>query len=236
MVTPSASVWTTTASSSPPSRDATLPAMPDTASLTVFVLAALALLLVPGPAVLYIIARSADQGRTAGLVSVVGVGTGSMVHVAAAALGLSALLVQSATAFKTVKYLGAVYLIYLGVQRLRGKSDIAPDDTPGGRTMRRVFFQGVWVNILNPKTTLFFLAFLPQFVNVDGGSVAIQVLFLGGLLVTMGVVTDGIYAIAAGTLGGWLKDRPGVINAQRWFAGGVFLSLGLATAFAGSND
>lgn len=210
--------------------------MPDASSLAVFILAALALLLVPGPAVLYIVARSVDQGRTAGLVSVVGVGLGSMVHVAAAALGLSALLVQSAAAFRTVKYLGAAYLIYLGVRRLVGKGDDIVRANGGNRTLRRIFLQGIWVNILNPKTALFFFAFLPQFVNVDAGSVGLQILFLGTLLVTMGIVTDGAYAIAAGTLGGWLKGRPRVVTAQRWFAGGVFVSLGLATALSGSKD
>jgi threonine/homoserine/homoserine lactone efflux protein len=210
--------------------------MPEASSLTIFVLAALALLLVPGPAVLYIVARSVDQGRTAGLVSVVGVGLGSMVHVAAAALGLSALLVQSATAFRIVKYAGAAYLVYLGIRRLMGKDDISPDSDGSERTMRRVFLQGVWVNILNPKTALFFFAFLPQFVNIDGASVALQILFLGTLLVTMGIVTDGAYALAAGTLGGWLKQRPRVVTAQRWLAGGVFISLGLATALSGGKD
>ena len=210
--------------------------MPDASSLTVFVLAALALLLVPGPAVLYIIARSVDQGRTAGLVSVVGVGLGSMVHVAAAALGLSALLVQSATAFRTVKYLGAAYLVYLGVRRLMGRDDVVAATDGSNRTLRRVFMQGVWVNILNPKTALFFFAFLPQFVNVDGAAIGLQILFLGTLLVTMGIVTDGVYALAAGGLGSWLKQRPKVITAQRWFAGGVFISLGLATALSGGKD
>ena len=210
--------------------------MPDASSLTVFVLAALALLLVPGPAVLYIIARSVDQGRTAGLVSVVGVGLGSMVHVIAAALGLSALLVQSAVAFRTVKYLGAAYLIYLGIRRLTGKGDDIVRANGANRTLRRIFLQGIWVNILNPKTALFFFAFLPQFVNVDAGSVGLQILFLGALLVVMGIVTDGAYAMAAGSLGDWLKKRPRVVTAQRWFAGGVFISLGLATALSGGKD
>ena len=210
--------------------------MPEASSLTVFVVAALGLLLVPGAAVLYIIARSVDQGRTAGLVSVVGVGLGSMVHVAAAALGLSALLVQSAAAFRTVKYLGAAYLIYLGIRRLLGKDDIIVEQAGNTRTMRRVFTQGVWVNVLNPKTALFFFAFLPQFVNVDGAPVGLQILFLGTLLVLMGIVTDGAYALAAGTLGGWLKERPGVIKAQRYLAGGIFVSLGLATALVGGKD
>ena len=210
--------------------------MPDASSLTVFVLAALALLLVPGPAVLYIVARSIDQGRTAGLVSVVGVGLGSMVHVAAAALGLSALLVQSAVAFRTVKYLGAAYLVYLGILRLIGRGDDIVRAAGSSRSLRRIFFQGIWVNVLNPKTALFFFAFLPQFVDVAAGSVGLQILFLGTLLVAMGIVTDGAYAVAAGTLGGWLKSRPRVVTAQRWFAGGVFISLGLATAMGGGKD
>jgi threonine/homoserine/homoserine lactone efflux protein len=210
--------------------------MPDASSLTVFILAALALLLMPGPAVLYIIARSVDQGRTAGLVSVVGVGLGSMVHVAAAALGLSALLVQSAVAFRIVKYLGAAYLVYLGIRRLLGKDDVTPESGNADRPMQRVFVQGIWVNILNPKTALFFFAFLPQFVNVGGVSVGLQILFLGTLLVTMGIITDGAYALAAGTLAGWLKERPRVVAAQRYFAGGIFISLGLAAALSGSKD
>ena len=210
--------------------------MPDATSLTVFVLAALALLLVPGPAVLYIVARSIDQGRTAGLVSVVGVGLGSMVHVAAAALGLSALLVQSAVAFRTVKYLGAAYLVYLGILRLIGRGDDIVRAAGSSRSLRRIFFQGIWVNVLNPKTALFFFAFLPQFVDVAAGSVGLQILFLGTLLVAMGIVTDGAFAVAAGTLGGWLKSRPRVVTAQRWFAGGVFISLGLATAMSGGKD
>lgn len=211
--------------------------MPDSSSLTLFIVAALALLLVPGPAVLYIVARSVDQGRNAGLVSVIGVGLGSMVHVMAAALGLSAVLVQSATAFRTVKYLGAAYLVYLGIRRLLGRGDdIVRANGGGNRSLRRIFFQGVWVNILNPKTALFFFAFLPQFVNVEAGSVGLQIFFLGALLVVMGIITDGAYAMAAGSLGEWMKNRPRVVTAQRWFAGGVFISLGLATALSGSKD
>ena len=211
--------------------------MPDSSTLSLFILAALALLLVPGPAVLYIVARSIDQGRNAGLVSVIGVSLGSMVHVVAAALGLSALLVQSALAFQTVKYAGAAYLIYLGVQRLREKDDIEVGPQAPQRTLRRVFTQGIVVNILNPKTALFFFAFLPQFVNVDSGtSVGLQILFLGTLLIAIGVVTDGVYAVAAGTIAGWLKSRPRVITGQRYLAGGIFISLGLATALAGGRD
>jgi threonine/homoserine/homoserine lactone efflux protein len=210
--------------------------MPDTSSLPVFVLAALALLLLPGPAVLYVVARSIDQGRTAGLVSVVGVGLGSMVHVTAAALGLSAVLVGSAVAFSVVKYAGAAYLVYLGVRRLLDRGETVTAAVGPDRPLLRVFAQGVWVNVLNPKTALFFFAFLPQFVTGDGGAVALQIMFFGALFVTMGIVTDGVYAVAAGTLGEWIKRRPGVITVHRWFAGCVFISLGIATAVAGGRE
>jgi threonine/homoserine/homoserine lactone efflux protein len=214
----------------------TIRAVPDPSSLAVFLVAALALLLIPGPAVLYIVARSVDQGRTAGLVSVVGVGLGSMVHVVAAALGLSALLVRSAVAFTTVKYLGAAYLIYLGIRRWldRGEDIVRADGAE--RSLRDIFWQGVWVNILNPKTALFFFAFLPQFVEITAGSVGVQIFLLGALFVALGVVTDGIYAVAAGGLGDWLRHRPRVVTAQRWFAGGIFVTLGLATALTGTKD
>lgn len=210
--------------------------MPDGSTLFLFVLAALALLLMPGPAVLYIVTRSIDQGRTAGLVSVVGVGLGSMVHVGAAALGLSALLVQSAAAFRTVRYVGATYLVYLGVRRLAGKDGVVVESTEPKRSLRRVFGQGILVNILNPKTALFFFAFLPQFVNVHGAPIGLQILFLGTLLVSMGIVTDGMYALAAGTIGDRLKRRPRVASAQRYVAGGILVSLGLATALSGGKD
>ncbi|MGA9596175.1 MAG: LysE family translocator [Acidimicrobiia bacterium] len=210
--------------------------MPDGSSIVLFALAALALLLMPGPAVLYIVTRSIDQGRGAGLVSVVGVGMGSMVHVVAAALGLSAVLLQSALAFRTVKYAGAAYLVYLGVRRLLGKGELAVEPTGSPRSLRRVFVQGVVVNILNPKTALFFLAFLPQFVNVGGAPIGFQILFLGTLMISMGIVTDGLYALAAGSIGGWLKRRPGVISGQRYVTGGILISLGLAAAFAGGKE
>ena len=210
--------------------------MPEPAALSVFLLAALALLLMPGPAVLYIVARSIDQGRTAGLVSVLGIGLGSMVHVTAATLGLSSLLVSSATAYSVVKYLGAAYLIYLGVRRLMAGDPILEATGASDRSLRRVFTQGVWVNILNPKTALFFFAFLPQFVSVDRGSVAAQIFLLGTMFVVLGIVSDSLYAVAAGGLGGWLRRRPAVLQVQRYFAGSVFIALGIGTALAGGKD
>jgi threonine/homoserine/homoserine lactone efflux protein len=209
--------------------------IPDLASLGLFVAAALALLLVPGPAVLYIVAKSVDQGRSAGLVSVLGVHVGSLVHVSAAAVGLTSLLVSSATAFSVVKYAGAAYLIYLGVRALLSREpgkDVEVRRAP----LRTLLRQGAVVNILNPKTALFFLAFLPQFVDPDAGYVALQLAFFGLVFVALGLVTDSLYALAAGTAGGWLRTSRYFVGARRWVSGTVFIGLGLATALSGSRQ
>lgn len=145
--------------------------MPSAEVFAAFAVASLALLVVPGPSVLYIVTRSMDQGRAAGLVSVLGIHTGSIVHVAAAALGLSAILASSALTYGIVKYVGAAYLIWLGIRALRCRDQERPDVAGKGHSLRRVYAQGVVVNVLNPKTALFFLAFLPQFVDVSKDSV-----------------------------------------------------------------
>jgi threonine/homoserine/homoserine lactone efflux protein len=213
--------------------------MPETSTLALFAVAAVTLLVIPGPAVLYIVTRSVDQGRAAGLASVCGVHVGTLVHVAAAALGLSALLVSSATAYDTVRWLGAAYLVWLGVRRLLARDEDLPaaagPDTrrPG---LRRIFAQGVVVNVLNPKTALFFLAFLPQFVDTSRGSVPFQVVVLGVAFVLLGLLSDGAYAMAASTGAGWLRRRPGVARASRLVSGGVLISLGVTTALAGSRS
>ena len=209
--------------------------MVETSTLLVFLLAAFALLVVPGPSVLYVVARGVAQGRAAGFVSALGVGTGALVHVAAAAAGLSALLVASSVAFSAVKYLGAAYLIYLGLRTLLSRETDSPPPTIETRGLRRVFAQGAVVEALNPKTALFFLAFLPQFVDPDRGSVAGQTLLLGALFVALGVCTDGAYALAAGTAGGWLRTRLGRSPVQRYVTGTIYLGLGVSTALAGAD-
>jgi threonine/homoserine/homoserine lactone efflux protein len=212
--------------------------MPDLATLALFAVAAVTLLVIPGPAVLYIVTRSVDQGRAAGLASVCGVHVGTLVHVAAAALGLSALLVSSATAYHAVRWLGAAYLIWLGVRRLLARDEDTPAPGPGTRRhgLRRIFAQGVLVNVLNPKTALFFLAFLPQFVDVSRGSVPFQVVVFGVAFVLLGLVSDGAYALLASTGAGWLRRRPGVARTSRLVSGGVLISLGVTTALAGSRS
>ena len=209
--------------------------IPDASMLGLFIVAAIVLLLTPGPAVLYIVTRSVEQGRLAGLVSALGVHVGTLVHVAAAALGVSALLVSSALAFDIVKYLGALYLVYLGVRKLLGWDQAPRDRAPAPRSLRRLFGQGVVVNVLNPKTALFFLAFLPQFVDVSKGAVGFQILVLGMIFVALGVVSDGLYAVAAGTAGAWLKREDRLLRAERYVSGGVFVGLGVTAALAGSG-
>jgi threonine/homoserine/homoserine lactone efflux protein len=210
--------------------------MPDATTLAVFAVAAVTLLVIPGPAVLYIVSRSVGQGRAAGLASVCGIHVGSLLHVAAAALGLSALLVSSALAYDTVRWLGAAYLVWLGVQRLLARDE---DTGPAGAArerLGRVFAQGVVVNVLNPKTALFFFAFLPQFVDAAAGSVPLQVVVLGATFVGLGLVTDGAYALLAATGAGLLRRRRGVARASRLVSGGVLVGLGVTTALAGSRS
>lgn len=209
--------------------------MLDTSTLLVFITACLALLIVPGPAVLYIIARSIDQGRLAGLVSVLGITAGTTWHILAAALGVSAILVSSALLFSVVKYLGAAYLIYLGIQRLRTPHAIEHIAHREAQPLRQVFIQGMFVNLLNPKVALFFFAFLPQFADPDRGSVGVQVFMLGGILVCLGLLSDGMYALLAGTVRGWLRESRAFAWIQRYFSGGMYIALGLTTAVSGSN-
>jgi len=205
-------------------------------TLFVFALAALAILVVPGPAVVYIVTRSVDQGRGAGLASVIGIHVGTLVHLAAATVGLSAILVSSATAFTIVKVLGALYLIVIGIRTLLGRADPADTDPQRPpRRRRRDVAEGVVVNILNPKTALFFLAFLPQFVDPARGQASLQILVLGLTFMLLGLVTDSIWALAAGSAGETLRRSRRWARVQRYVSGSVFLALGVATAFTGSH-
>jgi threonine/homoserine/homoserine lactone efflux protein len=204
---------------------------PEPTALWLFALAALALLAIPGPAVLYIVVQSAEQGRRVGLASVAGIHLGTLVHVAAAVVGLSALIVASAVAFSVVKYAGAAYLVYLGIRKLLER------DTPTAlarprEPLRRAFVRGVVVNVLNPKTALFFLAFLPQFVDAERSGIWSQALVLGFVFVGLGLVTDSLYALAAGTVAGLLRRRR---RALRYGSGVVYVGLGATAALAKRN-
>jgi threonine/homoserine/homoserine lactone efflux protein len=204
--------------------------MPSASTLAVFLLASYALAIVPGPAVVYIVNRSLAQGRRAGAVSALGVATGGTVHVLAAAVGVSAVLASSAVAFAIVKYAGAAYLVYLGIRALRSTGTMI-DMRLSRSSLRRIFTQGVVVNVLNPKTALFFLSFFPQFIDPDAGPVLSQMLVLGSVFIMAALSSDLLYAAAAGTIRHALERRPRLRKSNRWVTAGVFFSLGAAAAF-----
>ncbi|MEW6736673.1 MAG: LysE family translocator [Acidobacteriota bacterium] len=206
--------------------------MLDWSTLSLFITVASILVIMPGPNSLYIIARSIQQGRMAGIVSSLGVQVGTLFHIAAAAFGVSALLLSSALAFNIVKYAGAAYLIYLGIKTLLTKEKIEPKQEITQMSLSRVFYQGIIVNLLNPKTALFFFAFLPQFINPSRGAVPLQIILLGMILMFLGALSDSIYALAAGTIGNWLRGNLRFLRAQRYFAGSVYIGLGLATPYS----
>jgi threonine/homoserine/homoserine lactone efflux protein len=203
--------------------------IPDSTSVGLFCLAALALLAIPGPAVLYIVVQSAEQGRRVGLASVAGVHVGSLVHVTAAVAGLSALVLASPVAFNVVKYAGAGYLVYLGVRKLLERDDRVPVDEARPAPVRKALLRGIVVNVLNPKTALFFLAFLPQFVDAGRGGVWSQALVLGLVFIGLGLITDSLYALAAGTIGGVIRRKRRLV---RYGSGVIYATLGAAAALA----
>jgi threonine/homoserine/homoserine lactone efflux protein len=206
--------------------------VPTASTLAVFCLAALALIVVPGPAVTYVVTQSVDKGRRAGLLSALGVACGGLVHVTAAAIGLSALLASSAEAFTVVKLAGAAYLIVIGVRRILGRGEDGDDAEPTETSRRKVFAQGVIVNVLNPKTALFFLAFLPQFIDPGRGSVGLQAAVLGTVFVAIAVVSDCTYALLASALAGRLNRSERARRLRRLVSGGIFVALGAAAATA----
>jgi len=209
--------------------------MPSLGTYALFIATALALLAIPGPAVLYVVGRSIDQGRTAGLASVLGITTGTIVHITAATVGLSSLILASKVAFDAVRYVGAAYLILLGVRRLltRGQEEAVGARPP--RTLRRLYSQGLVVNLLNPKTIVFIFAFIQQFVDVAAGHVWLQILLLGLTFAGLGLMSDSLYAIVAGTVADRLRGTPLVARVERWFGGTVLIGLGLASALVAHN-
>lgn len=204
--------------------------MPSPSTYALFVATALVLLAIPGPAVLYVVSRSIDQGRRAGLASVLGITTGTVVHVTMATIGLSSLVLASQVAFDAVRYAGAAYLVFLGVRRLltRGAEESLDERSP--RTGRDLYTQGVIVNLLNPKTIVFIFAFIPQFVDVDAGHVSLQIMLLGLTFATLGLASDSLYAFVAGTVADRVRGTPLVARIERWFGGVVLIGLGVTSA------
>ena len=208
--------------------------MPSPSILALYAVTAVIVLLVPGPAVLYVVSQSLRQGRRAGIASVLGIHAGTLVQVVVAVLGGSYLLLSSALTYSLVKYLGAAYLVYLGVRKLLGWDE--PRSLDGGvhsKSLPRLFYQGVLVNVLNPKLALFFFAFLPQFVDPSRGAVPMQVATFGVVFVLLGLCTDASYALVAGTVGPWLRNHARILRGERYVVGTTFIGLGIAAAFSG---
>lgn len=207
--------------------------LPEGSSLLLFLTASLALIATPGQDNLYVLTRGVAQGRRAALVSSWGVCTGLLVHTALAAVGLSAILASSAAAFQVVKYAGAAYLVYLGVRTLVDREGFSVPEGGGLRSasqgpgLWRTFAQGVLSNVLNPKVALFFLAFLPQFAGSGG---ALRFLALGAAFTLLTLGFTGAIALFSGTLGGWLRSRPGPAKALQYAAGGILVGLGVRLA------
>jgi threonine/homoserine/homoserine lactone efflux protein len=204
--------------------------MPDKAAFLAFLIAAFALNLAPGPDMLYVIGRSVGQGRKAGIVSSLGVFVGCWAHILAAAFGIAALLRSSPVAFNVVRYAGAAYLIYLGIKMLAQKTDLSSPQLKA-ESLDAIFRQGAITNMLNPKVAIFFLAFLPQFVDARRGNVVLQILLLGLIFNVGGTLVNLAVAYAGGTLGELLRRNQSIARLQRRFTGLIFVGLGLRLAW-----
>jgi threonine/homoserine/homoserine lactone efflux protein len=201
--------------------------VPAESTLLLFVGASVALLAIPGPAVIYVVTRSIDQGRGAGIVSMLGVETGTFAYALAAAVGLTGLIAASEVGFTVVRYVGAAYLVYLGVRKWRER------DEPQARVASarsRLYLRGLLVQLLNPKIAIFFLAFLPQFVDASRGPVATQILVLGTLFTLLAVLSDGAYVLLAGAMGRWLRTGRRARRRLAKVSGGVYIGLGVTAA------
>jgi threonine/homoserine/homoserine lactone efflux protein len=210
--------------------------MPEADTWILVALASLVLVVVPGPAVVYILTRSISQGRAAGLASAAGVNLGSAVHVLAAVAGLSVVLASSAVAFSIVKWAGVAYLAWIGIRTLRSGDAAFTDPTIQPVTLRRIFVQGIVVNVLNPKVAMFFLAFLPQFVDPASPRPWLQSLILGMTLVLIGLVSDSVYALIGGSIGSLFRRRPGAGRLARQLSGVTYLALAGVSAVSGSRS
>jgi threonine/homoserine/homoserine lactone efflux protein len=186
--------------------------------------------LTPGPAVLYVVTRSIEMGRAGGIASCAGITTGTVVHISLATAGLSSLVLASRVAFDAVKYVGAAYLVFLGVRRLLSRAGEAEVAEPAPRTLRRAYTQGIVVNLTNPKTIVFIFAFVPQFVDPHAGHVWLQVLVLGLSFAGLGFLSDSMYAAIAGSVADRLRGSAGIARFERWFGGSVLVGLGIVAA------
>jgi threonine/homoserine/homoserine lactone efflux protein len=204
--------------------------VPSLSTYVVFLATGMALLAIPGPAVLYVVTRSIEMGRSGGIASCAGITTGTFVHVGLATAGLSSLILASRVAFDAVKYVGAAYLIFLGVRRLLTPAEDRLEEEGRPRTRRRAYTQGVVVNLTNPKTIVFIFAFIPQFVDPNARHVWLQVLVLGASFAVRGFLSDSTYAFVAGAVADRLRGSRKIARFERWFGGSILIGLGIAAA------
>lgn len=204
----------------------------DLATLGVFILASVALYISPGPDMIYVASRSIGQGRRAGIVSCFGVQTGLIIHMLAASFGLAALLAEFPTAFEVIRWLGIGYLIYMGIRAVTDKNDAFDIDAQKSATWsdRKLYLQGLFVNLLNPKIAVFFLAFLPQFADPEMGDISTQMLFYGVVFNLGGFPWILCMAVLFGAAGNWLSSRPRMLSMQRWVTGSSLVGLAIFMA------
>lgn len=202
-----------------------------------FAFASLMLNLTPGNDMMYVASRSTGQGIKAGIISSFGIMGGCLVHTIAAVVGLSAIIAKSATAFDIIKYVGAAYLVYLGIKSwLTKKSSFRLEDKIESATYKKIFWQGVITNVLNPKVALFFLAFLPPFIDISSAHPQWQILFLGIWFDCSGTIVNIIVAILFGKMGNWLSRSPGFVRMQQKITGTLLIVLGIKVALTNSRS
>lgn len=205
--------------------------MIDWTTLITYIAIVLGFVFIPGPATLLTVARATSSGTKVGIATGAGIAAGDAIHTFMAIVGISAIIAASATLFSIVKYLGAAYLVYLGIQAILSKT---PADPTVARalpiTARKAFRQAILAEVLNPKTALFFLAFLPQFVHPENGSVALQLTMLGVIFMLLGLLSCVVFAVSAGSLGNYLRRNPAVLKWQGKVVGGIYCALGVRLA------
>lgn len=199
-------------------------------NLTVFLVTTFLLAIAPGPDIIYVLTRGVSQGKRAGLAAAAGFSTGCLFHTTLAAVGVSALIRSSETAFTLIRIAGACYLIYIGIGALRSRGAFVVGEGSSGEALRAIYRQSIIANILNPKVTLFFLAFLPQFAAPGSGSVGVQLMGLGIIFTAVTIVVFGAVALFAGLIGDWLRQRPAFAGRLQALAGVTFIALGIRVA------
>ncbi len=204
--------------------------MIDLSTLMAYVAVVLGFVFIPGPATLLTVARAASSGTRVGIATGAGVAAGDVFHTVMAMVGISAIIATSATLFSIVKYIGAAYLVYLGIRAIIERAPANPAAGALAISAGKAFRQAVLTEVLNPKTALFFLAFLPQFVRPENGSVMLQLMMLGMIFVLLGLFSTVVFAVSAGRLGAFLRRNPSVVKWQGKVVGGIYCALGVRLA------